>query len=215
MRNIRMLGLLAVSATALTAFVGTSSASASTFTFGGAGVRLTTETTENHAFTVEGSKVECEEVSFEGESTGAASETQTFTPATKKCKAFGFATATVTTGSCRYTFKAATTGEHATVSLGNCADATKGIQIEVNVPFIAKCVVDTPHQTITGAAHYHNKTPTGTTMAVELTFTKTGVMNDVTVSTGACPLKVGTNSTGAYTGKSTVTASDGNVTWSA
>jgi len=219
MKNIKMFGLLAVSAMALIAFVGTSSASAvSTFTSSGAGVKISSSgvPVENHVFTVEGSAVECEEIEFKGETTGASAETQTVTPTYKKCKAFGFANATVTTGTCSFTFKAATDGAGmATVNLSNCANSTEGIKIDVNAPFVARCIVDVPHQSVASAVSYTNSTPTPSTMDVTVNVTASGIMNDVTTSTGLCPLKVGTNSTGAYTGKSTVTSADNNITWSA
>jgi len=211
MRNMKMLGLLAISAMALVAFVGTSSASAAAkFTAEKAGNALSTTLVENHVFTVEGSAVECEEIAFNGETEGTATESQTVAPSYKKCKAFGFASATVNTGTCKFTFKAATDeASMATVNLSGCADATKGIQIEVNVPFVAKCVVDVPHQSISSAVGYTNGAGNVTVKA-----TATSVMNDVTTSTGLCPLKVGTNSTGAYNGASSVSAAGG-VQWDA
>jgi len=219
MKGLTTLGLLTSVALALAALVGAPTAAAtSTFTSSGSGVNVTSTNPpiQYHVFILE-SEAECEEVTFTGQTTGASSETLTLKPTYKKCKAFGFANATVTTGTCSYTFKAATdAGGSATMSLSGCADATKGIQIEVNVPFIAKCVVDMPHQSISGLVHYTNKTPTVTTMDIEFDMTAIGgIMYDVTTSTGACPLTTGTKGAGGYYGVSTVTAADNNITWSA
>jgi len=210
MRNIKMLGLLAVSAMASAALIGASPASGAYFTAEfKAGSTLSTSLVENHVFTVEGSKVECEEIGFEGFVESNQAQSQVVYPSYKKCKAFGFANATVKPSSalCRFEFRAATDGAGmATVRLFGCLEAeTKGIQIEVNIPFIAKCLVDVPEQSVASAVGYSN--PTGTSVRVKAT--ATGIMNDVTTSTGACPLKVGTNSTGAYTGASDVTAPGG------
>jgi len=216
MNNIKTLGLLVVSAMALTAFAGTTAASAtSLFTMGGAGQPFTTTTLSGPTFEIEGSKVECEEETLTGETEGVATESLTLSPSYKKCKAFGFANATVTAGTCKFTFKSSTDGAGmATVNLYNCENATKGIQIDVNVPFITRIIVDIPHQSMSSAVSYTNTTPTGTTMSVDLNMTATGLMNDVTTCTGPCPLQVGTNSTGTYFKVKRVTPSGG-ITWSA
>lgn len=218
MKNLKMLGPLLFSALALVALVGSSTASATpaTFTASGGGEALSaTISLENFKFTVEGSTAECEEASMAGETTGTSSEFLTFAPVLKKCKAFGFTSGvTVTVGSCHITLEAGTTQGHANTPLSNCSDSTKGIQIDVNVPFVSRCTVDIPNQQISRAVSYTNKTPTPTTMDFEIKFTATGVMNDVTTSTGLCPLKIGTNSTGAIHGQATVTSAAGNITHS-
>jgi hypothetical protein len=213
MRNIKMLGLLVVSAMALVAFVGTSSASATAFTAGGAGETLNDTTLEDHVFTVTGAEVECETIDFVGTTTGVSAETQTVSPAYDDCEAFGFAEAQVVENGCDYTFKSATTGSpgHATVNVEGCTDKTKGIQISVNVPFFATCVADVPEQSVDTAVRYTNLSP-----GVRIDVTAKGIMADVTTSTGFCPLTTGTHSGangGEYKGASSVNTTKG-VTYS-
>jgi hypothetical protein len=215
MRNIKMLGLLAVSAMALVAFVGTTSASATAFTSGGAGEALKHTTTQPHVFTITGAEVECETINFTGTTTAPSAGEQKVNPSYDNCSAFGFAEAEVHENGCEFTFKAATTGSpgHATVLLHGCGtgtdpDKTKGIQITVHVPFFATCVVDVPEQSVDTAVRYTNDG----VKAVTVDITANKVMADVTTSTGFCPLTPGTHSGangGTYKGQSTITTTNG------
>jgi hypothetical protein len=215
MRNMKILGLLVVSAMALVAFVGTSSASATAFTAGGAGEALKHTLVEDHVFTITGAEVECETVNFTGTTTGTSAASQLVVPSYDNCEAFGFAGADVIENGCEFTFNAATTAgsTDATALLHGCgsesaADKTKGIQISVVVPFFATCVVDVPQQSVAKAVHYTNNG----TKAVNIDVTATEVMADVTTSTGFCPLTTGTHSGangGKYDGESTVTTTNG------
>jgi hypothetical protein len=217
MRNIKMLGLLVVSAMALAAFMGTSLASAETagkFTTGGPGENIVHSETANHVFEITGATVDCETTNFTGTTTGKEQTKQTVSPSYNGCEAFGFAEAEIHENGCELTFTATTTGVtgHADVHVEGCgtgtsADKTKGIQITVVVPFFATCIVDVPEQTVGTAVRYSE-----TTKPINISVTASKVMADVTTSTGFCPLTTGTHSGengGKYTGGSSVTTANG------
>jgi hypothetical protein len=213
MRNIKMLGLLAVAAMAMVAFVGTTSAAAEkpgTFTTGGPGEELQHTELENHVLSFTGSELDCETIDFNGTSTGASAAEMSVTPVYSNCESFGFAEAEVHENNCTFRYKATTTGTpgHATVLLHNCIEKTKGIQITVHVPFFATCVVDIPEQSIDTAVRYTNVNA----KSVRVDWTASKIMFDVTTSTGFCPLTTGTHSgaNGAnYKGASTFTTTNG------
>jgi hypothetical protein len=208
MRKIRMLGLLVVAAMAFGAFTGAASAGAASFTADEANEVMSTESVSEHVFSIEGSEVKCAPggVSFSGKTAGKSYEQQNMWAASiGSCTAFGFSSSFVSTNLCQFEFKAATSGSHATVRQHSCYDATKGVQIDVNIPFIARCIVDIPEQSIANAVSYSNIT----SEMIRVKFTATKIMNDITTSTGFCPLKVGTNSTGTWTGESTWTSAGG------
>ena len=217
MRNIKMLGLLAVAAMALLAFVGTSAASAtSTFTAGSEPEAISTSKVENHVFTLTGASMTCGVTAFTGETTGPSASGQVVAPSYAECITAGF-TADVVENGCEYESKAETDGANmATVRVFGCDDETKGIQIVVNNIF-AKCTIDMPEQSIASAVGYANTTPEGRPMAVDVEVTATGIMADVTTSSGLCPLETGTHEGGngaSYTGVQSMTT-EGGVTWSA
>jgi hypothetical protein len=211
MRNIKMLGMLAVSAMALAAFVGTTSAMAEkpgTFTFSKVGEELQHTELENHILAYTGAETDCATIDFNGV-TSSKTE-QVVVPSYKECEAFGFAEAVVDTDSCVYTFNATTTDTpgHAAVNLSDCSNATRGIQISVNVPFFATCVVDIPEQSIDRAVRYTNVNA----KSLRVDWTASNIMLDVTTSTGFCPLTTGTHSGadgGSYKGASTFTTTNG------
>jgi hypothetical protein len=210
MRNIKMLGLLAVAAMALAAFVGTSSASATAFTAGGAGETINHTTIEDHVFTITGAEVSCETVDFNGTTAGASVSEQILSPSYDDCEAFGFAEAEVVENGCDWLTKAATTGSpgHATKALVNCANKTTGIRISVNVPFFANCTMDVPEQSIDTAERYTNLGNN----AERVDYTPKVYMADVTSSTGFCPLTTGTHSGangGTMSGASQLTTEKG------
>jgi PII-like signaling protein len=216
MGNVKLLGMLGATALALVSFLGTSSASAAAqFTAGGAGETLSTNTIEQHVFTITGGDVECDTTSFTGTSFGKEASEQTLTPTYAGCEAFGFAGAIVSTNGCEFALKAGTSGEHATLALAGCGsgtaeDKTKGIQISLEVPFFATCIVDIPEQSIEKAVRYSNAAG-----GMNIEFTMSKMMTDVTTSIGFCPLTTGTHSGasgGTYEGESRVLAAGGTIT---
>lgn len=199
MKSIKTLGLLAVAAMAIAAFVGTSSASAAAkFTTSQQGASLSETTLEEHIFTVTNQQVKCDVITMSGTTAASGSTTQTVQPTYESCEAFGF-TATVNTAGCSFTFAAATNAEnHASATLSGCTAG--GITITVNIPFIAKCKVEVKNQTVTGI-NYSN-----TASDIDVTVTAKGIHAEVTEDSGACPLSLGTHTDSTYTGKSTVQA---------
>jgi hypothetical protein len=211
MRKIRMFGLLAVSAMALAAFVGSSPASAAEFTSGGA-ESLGETTNENHVFALTNGAAECENTELTGSTSAASSTELLLNPTFTECEMFGFANGDVIENGCDFTLKAETTGSpgYATLNLHGCSDKTKGIQLLVEVPFFATCLVDIPEQSIPAAVRYSE--PTGSSVRAQIIGSK--IMADVTISTGFCTtiLETGTHvgDIGAiYTGISTFTTSKG------
>jgi hypothetical protein len=207
MRTMKMLGLLIVSAMVLVAAVGTSSASAvATFTAGEVGRPLSSSVVEEHAFRLEGLEWACKETTFAGSTEGTETISQLVSPTYKGCKLpeTDF-TVTMNTGSCKYRFDAETSGEpgHATLKLIDCENMTKGMQMEVNIPFTMRCVVDMPLQWIR-ALRYSNGSGSYT-----VTATTTELMASVTTSTGLCPVEVGTYVNGEYSGASEFNAFGG------
>jgi hypothetical protein len=214
MRNIWRFGRLAGVTVALMAFAGTSSAMAvGTFTASESGEALSEFPLLIYQFTFTDAIVECETAEFVGVTEGKSYKEQTLHPAFSKCEGFGFAEANVIENGCEFTLKSTTDeNEMATFSLNGCTDSTKGIQFEVNVPFFAKCVVDTPEQSIASAISYLN-----VAFNIDVRFFGSEIMFDATTSTGFCPLSTGTHSgtSGGHIGGESRIGSDfGSFTWS-
>jgi len=209
MKSIKTLGLLAISALALVAFVGTASASASVFKAGAVGKKLTTVTLSQHIFKITGAEVKCSLSDFEGETEALESESQTVHPVYKECEAFGFKEGvSVTTTGCEYTFNANTTPEMGAVTVKNCgteAGGEKGVLIKVNIPLLATCEVLVPDQEIPNAVSYANNAG-----EIKVKATAIGIKSNVVKSTGLCPLTTGLHEGaekgGTYTGESEVSA---------
>lgn len=198
MKHIKTLGLMALAAMALTAFVGVSSASATTkFTAGKAGAKLSEKTLKNHVFTITGSKVECTEIAFEGSTEGLETTAQMVMPSYKGCTAFGFAGGQVTNEEC--TFNLTANGElhiEPTPPYAKCR-----IVVHVSVPFIAKCTISIPNQTAKGLTYSNSGAS-----KIKVGINSTGLSATVEESTGSCPLTVGNHTTASYTGESEVSA---------
>jgi hypothetical protein len=214
MKYVKILGLAAVAAMALAAFVGVASASAATeFHQTQSESVLHGAQMTSHVFTVEGSEVTCTNATFEGKAGAPLSEpTQTVHPEYTGCTAFSIAGATINTAGCKYTFSASTTlagGTEAPVSLTGC---TAGfVNITVEAPFgLAKCVVHVPNnQTSINGQKYVNQV-VGTKHVVEVITNSTNIEAEVITSTGFCPLKVtGKKVASVYKGTSTVEGNGG------
>jgi hypothetical protein len=210
MKHVKRIGLIAVAAMALVAFVGTASAAAAEeFHTGVVGAALSTKTLEKEVFSVTESPVECEVSKFEGQTEALNSETQKVHPVYEKCKAFGFS-ATVTTTGCTYTFSSKTVSEMGAVNVTGCTTekaGEKGVLIKVSVPFIATCEVLIRNQNVPSAVRY---TTNGSNMKVKAT--GSGIASNVVTSSGGCPLTTGkheggtTPAGGTYFGEAEVSA---------
>lgn len=202
MKQMKTLGLLAVTAMALVAFVGTTSASAATkFTASALGKKLVETTKETHVFTITGSEVKCTNITFAGETEGKAggglgfeSTGQKVTPTYEGCTAFGF-NATITNNNCHFLL---TPSGQVHITGVNCE-----ITILVKNVF-AECHVHVTNElTIEGLTYEDD--PENPGKAITVTINASGIKSHVTKSTGLCPLTVGTHE-GTYTGKSTISA---------
>jgi len=216
MKYAKILGLAAVAAMALTAFIGVASASAANERFHQTvsesslhGAQMTP-----HVFTVQGSEVTCTTAVFTGKGGAALAEpTQTVHPEYSGCTAFSIAGATITTTGCNYTFNAETTlggGKEAPVSLSGCSAGF--VNITVEAPFgLAKCVVHVPNQTGINGQTYANKEVSGKKV-IEVTTNSTNIKAEVITSSGFCPLtvtKVGEPAVSIYKGTTTVEGNSG------
>lgn len=209
MKHIKTLGLLAVAAMAIAAFVGTSSASAEfpgSFTAtGGAGKKLETSKVAQHVFTVTGSEVKCNKVTFTGNTEGAETTSQMVTPAYEECTAFGLP-ATVTNNNCTITLTATTNAAGHAVAHLERVDPLKPCEMTILAKSIfGECHVDVTEQTITGLHYLNNPNPEDIVVQV----TAENMTDHVTKSTGVCPLTVGTHTNAKYTGEETVQATGG------
>jgi hypothetical protein len=226
MKHIKMLGLVAFSAMALVALLGTASASASSFTSPAAGTTLKSKTLVQHIFTITNNQVKCSTTSFEGKTEGTKKQTeeegktgtevhtesQIVHPVYEGCEAFGFKEGvTVTTKGCDYTFNANTTAEMGVVKvIDHTGETCTGIVIKVEIPF-TKCVVSVGKQELASAVSYANNAG-----KIKVKATATAIATNVTTSEGLCPLTTGlhTGANGAtYTGESEVEAEGSSVTY--
>jgi hypothetical protein len=207
MKHAKKLGLVATAVMALAAFTGVSSAAAAEFHASVSGTALSGVQTTQHVFTTQGNKVTCEEATFSGTAEGTSNTHQKVSPHYSGCTAFSFASATVNTAGCVYNFSSA-----GTVALEGC---TAGhVTINVEVPFIAHCEVWVP---VTGNSAINGQTynTLGTTPSrtLEVVTNSTNIATEVKVSTGSCPLTVG-STTSTYTGKTHVTPAAGEIFFS-
>jgi hypothetical protein len=211
MKHIKMLGLVAFSAMALVALLGTASASAASFTATENNKALSTKTLEAEVFTITGSNVECATTKFEGVTEGTLeggeyhSGTQRVHPVYENCKAFGFESGvSVTTTGCDYLFGSTTTSGMGNVQIVNHAGETcTNIVITADPPFTT-CTAKIPPQTVSAAVSYTNNSG-----KIKVKATATGIETNVTQSSGLCPLTTGNHtgaSGGSYKGEAEVSA---------
>lgn len=192
MKYIKTLGLLAIAVMALTAVIGTASASAAAkFTAGKVGVFLEDTTLSEHVLTITGSPVKCSTTDFSGSTEALESTTLRLSPSFFGCTAFGFS-ATVTNSGCTYILWANGLFDLSTV----CK-----LTISVNNVF-AKCTAVITGQFSVGSVSYTNGAGD-----IVIKFNANSVKDEVTQSSGLCPLTVGTHTNASYTGESTVKAS--------
>jgi hypothetical protein len=199
MKHIKTLGLLALGALALAAFVGaTSAAAATSFTASVTGRNLIETPLEKHVFTTTGVTTSCNSVTYTGKTEGTASGGLGFThttgrvsPTFTECTVFGFS-ALVTNNGCTLVLLAVGSAE---ISPSTCT-----LTILVENAFATCHVEITGGQTV-GGLIYANKEG----KHIDVTINSSGIKSHVTKSSGFCPLTVGTHKS-TYQGKSTVGA---------
>ena len=202
MKHIKTLGLLAIAAMALTAFVGVSSASAATkFTSSKVGAAISEATLATHVFTVTGSQTKCTNITYTGSTEALESATQKVTPKYEGCTAFGLP-ATVTVKNCLYNLAAS--GSAAMEKVNAEGEACEIVIKASNI--FGECLVDVPAQTVNGLTFTNDGAS-----ALTVNINASGISDNVTKSTGVCPLTAGKHSNATYTGESTVTASGANI----
>jgi hypothetical protein len=194
MKHLKTLGQAGLAVTALTAVVGVTSASAAEF-HAGAGVALTGVQVEAETFTIEGSSVTCNTVVWNGTAAASGtSATQNMHPEYSSCKAFGFTGATINTAGCQYGFNGNTT----TMNVQGC---TGGITIDVTSAF-GNCHVNIANQTGLNGVTFTNMGSTGNGDATTtVTLGTTNFVVTVNVSTGICPILVGTKNSATHNGR--------------
>jgi len=197
---MKTFGLLALAATVLAAFFGTTSAPAAKFTAGKAGVKYTETTLVSYVFTVTGGESECNEVTATGTTEGTEYTNQKTVPSFSACTSFGFGS-TVTNSGCTYN---ASAGGSLTIEGASCT-----MTMQVNNPF-AKCKSIMKAQGPLGTLSYSNGSGDIVGKA-----NVTGVIDEVTESSGLCPLTVGKHTNGSYVGESTGQAEGTTISWDA
>jgi hypothetical protein len=172
-RNFKALGVAAVAVLAMSAFV--ASAAQAQFTANEYPTSGTaTNAVGNSVFAVDGSNLECAG-HYEG-TLKEASTTVTVTPTYTGCKAFGFASATVTTIGCDYVFHDAGANTAGTVDV----ECSAGNVIKI---VAGNCEVQVGSQTGLKSITYSNSHPTVTVKA-----TVTGITVNATKDGFLCPL---------------------------
>jgi len=200
MKQMKILGLLAFAVLAVVALVGATSASASKFTASKVGAKGVETTLEKYVFTITGSSIECTTYNVLGQTEALETESVKGNVEISGCTAFGFA-ATFTNNGCEFTVRANGEGK----MLGEKCE----LVMTVNNIF-AKCKGNTKAQTIAKAASFANGA--GDVVA---TANLTGIVAEVTESSGLCPMTVGKHTNATLTGKSTVQAEGATVAWDA
>ena len=216
MKHIKILGILVVAAMALTAVVGVSSASAFTkFTSNKVGAAIEETTLATHVFTVTGSQVKCTTITYTGSTEALESTSQKVTPKYEGCTAFGLP-ATVTNKNCRYNLTVGTVTEiiekelvttNTSTAHMERVNAAEACEIVIKASSIfGECLVDVPEQTVNGLTYSNDGAS-----AIKVNINASGISDNVTKSSGVCPLTVGKHTNATYTGESTVTAKEASI----
>jgi len=207
MNPLRKLGMLALVATVVVAFVGVSSASAFTkFTFNKVGAAMEETTIKTPILTVTGSETKCTSTTYTGSTEGLETTSQKLTPKWEGCTAFGLP-ATFTNINCRFNFTIGTPAGN-TIHMERI-DATKPCELtKVSKNLFGECHVEITEQTINGVSYENDPAKAG---AIIVKINASGISAHVTKSTGVCPLTVGTHTNLTWTGELTFTASGASI----
>jgi hypothetical protein len=194
MKHLKILGLAAIAALALTAWMGAASASALTFTSESAPITVTGKQTETAKFTTSAGTISCTGGTFNGTQATTSATTQTTSIAYSGCTFLGVFGVVVNTTGCNYVFKSA-----GTVDV-ECA-AGKAITFSA-----VGCTVTVGAQTGLSKVSYST---TGTTTTREIVVSP--AVTNIKYHTGTgCPGGTVNGTTGTYeNGKSTVTGESG------
>lgn len=197
--RLRVLGVSCVAVFAMSA-VAASAASASFFNAETYPVTIGGSQVGTNVFKTSAGSVECAKATFSGKQS-AKSETVEITPTYSECKAFGFVSATVTFGTCKYNF-------HAGTGTGSSSVGTVDIVPTGCGPIVIKasiCEVTIPAQTGKSSVTY-TTVGAGKTREIEIS----AAVKKIKYTAGAgCPGGAGTKEDGEYTGKAKVKGTNG------
>jgi hypothetical protein len=202
MKNLRTAVLALVAVLSLSGLTGLSTASAAKFTAGKVGAALKTTTLRTNEMTLTGSKIQCATAIFTGQTEALESSSQKAVPQYSNCTAFGMSGATINSSGCVYNFTAS--GE---VHIESC---TSGGFTVASATAFGKCKMFVKNQSIPNAVTYSN-----TVGKVDVDVIAEGIHVEVTESTGICPVKLGTHTTGKTSIKVEVAAEGTTIQWDA
>ena len=199
MTRRKILGLLAWTAIATAALVGATAASAAKFTAGKTGATGLEEPLKSYVGTITGSSTSCTSYNLLGKTEGTETEFVKGNVEVSGCSFAGMP-ATVTGSSC----------EFAVYANGEGKMTGEGCEvIGIASSLFGKCKSITKPQTLTNAASFSN----GGASDIVVESHHSGVVVEVTESTGICPLTVGKHTNASFTGESTVEAEGTTLAW--
>jgi hypothetical protein len=205
MKLTSKLGIAMVAVLALSA-VAASAASAAEFKATSSPVMLFGSQEGKHAFTVDGSSVECETATFEAASVTAPSKTVTVTPAYSGCTAFGFAKAKVEMNGCVYEFLQPNASLEGNVHF--VCGANKARVFVSSLGSECEVLIGETGNTNLSKVTYKNEATSPT--KVKVIANVTGITAEKTKDTNFCPLKgTGTVTNASYTGNTLVEGTAG------
>ena len=172
------------------------SAQATTFTTSAASGTLTGNQTTEQVFTFDAGTTRCTTFNQATSFSSNSFNTVDFIPAYSGCKAFGFISATVSTGKCTYEYTGAGQTGGKTLFDIVCSSG----EITITTP---TCVVHIPAQTGLGHVGFSNGAGD-----INEEFTVTGLKYE---QTAGCPNGAGVKTNGTMTGGSTIKASTGTI----
>ena len=209
MKQMKNLGLAVVAVVALTAVFGAASASAvPTFTASSGGLKLKNTTIAKFVFSVTGSPIECKLVGLEGATEGTDISEQSVHPFFGECTAFGFS-ATFEVVTCKIVFGAGGAVKFRKTHT-KPEDAPCVMRVKVKNIF-AECETVIGEQEIANGVSYSNGSG-------DVVFKWNGAANiadEVTKSSGLCPLTVGKHANMHFSGEWTFQAEGGTFGWDA
>jgi hypothetical protein len=194
-RNLKVLSLAVVAALAMTAVMA-SAAQATKFTTSASSGTLTATQTSEQVFTTDAGTVRCSTSNQEGAFSSTSFESLEVSASYSGCKAFGFLSATVAMGNCKYKFTGA--GQTGGKALADVVCSSG--EITVNT---FGCVVHVPAQSNLSSVTFTNGAGD-----VNASANLTGIHY---TQTEGCPNGSGTKTNGTLTGGATVKASSGTV----
>jgi hypothetical protein len=194
-RNLKALSL-ALGAMVVMSAALSSAAQATTFTASAGSGSLTGTQTTEQVFTFDAGTARCTTLNQASSFSSASFNEVDFIPAYSGCKAFGFLSATVSTGKCNYEYTGAGQVGGQTIFDIACSSG----EITINT---VGCVVHIPAQTNLSHVKFSNGAGD-----LNATMTITGIKYN---QTAGCPNGSGVKTNGTLTGESTIKASSGTI----